>query len=69
MSLLIRLSNVEQLITITHPNTLSKESFIGNSVESQWTLDGEPIVQGKELLRKEPKRWLRLSAVLIAASF
>ena len=35
MSLLIRLSNVEQLITITHPNTLSKESFIGNSVESQ----------------------------------
>lgn len=55
MSLLICLSNVQQLIIITHPNTLSKEPFIGNSVESLWTLDGEPIVQGKELLRKEPK--------------
>ena len=49
MSLLICLSNVQQLIII------SKEPFIGNSVESLWTLDGEPIVQGKELLRKEPK--------------
>ena len=55
MSLLICLCNVEQLIIITHPNTLSIESFFGTSVKSLWTLDGEPIVQGKELLRKEPK--------------
>lgn len=56
MSLLICLFNVEQLIIITYPKTLGKEPFIGNSVESLWTLDGEPIVvQGKELLRKEPK--------------
>ena len=34
MSLLICLSNVEKLIIITHPNTLSKEPFLGNSVKS-----------------------------------